>query len=458
MKEKHEILVVDDDQDMLSGLERMLHREGYAVTAAEKAEDALRILQKKQFDLLLSDVKLPGMDGIELLSHAREISPRMAVIMFTGYGTIENAVEAMKLGAFEYLLKPLNLKELRSTIIRALSQENGRASNAAETGAGAPIFSDIIGQSPKLMDVLSITRKVAPTDTTVLIQGESGTGKELIARAIHENSKRSSNIFVPVDCGALTETLLESELFGHVKGSFTGAVATKRGLFEIANGGTLFFDEIGNISLNVQSKLLRVLEERVFLPVGGTEYIPTDIRLIAATNRFLEQQIKDESFREDLYYRLNVVTIYLPPLRERREDIPLLIDQFRQRFNRKLGKNVAELSDEIVDALMEYEWPGNIRELENLIERLIVLAGDEQINLTDLPPSIISAGISKSQHARDYSSHHEAKKKLMESFDRMFVTEALRNSNGNVSQAARSVGMNRANFQRLMRKLGIKIQ
>ena len=457
MEKNVRILLVEDDPDMLRGLEKFIFREGYSVFSTENAEDALKIFQEKGFDLLLSDVKLPGMDGIELLSKVKESSPKTPVIIFTGYGTIENAVDAMKIGAFEYLLKPLDLEELKATIQRALTPEETAPGRKAGTRPeDQPVFTDIIGQSQKLLDVLSITKKVAPTDTTVLIQGESGTGKELIARAIHENSKRRSNIFVPVDCGALTETLLESELFGHVKGSFTGAIATKRGLFEIARGGTIFFDEVGDISHNVQSKLLRVLEERVFLPVGGSEFISTDIRLITATNRFLEQQVKEGSFREDLYYRLNVVSIFVPPLRERKEDIPILVDHFRKRFNRKLGKNVKVISKEVMEILEGYDWPGNVRELENLVERLIVLTGEERISLTDLPPTIISAGLSKRQPAKDFSAHCEARKRMTDAFDRMFVVEALKNSQGNVSQAARSVNMNRANFQRMMRRLGIR--
>ena len=457
MKKDTRILIVEDDPDILQGLERVLFREGYQVTTAESAESALAALQKNRFELLLTDVKLPGMDGIELLSRAKAANPGIIVIVYTGFGTIENAVQAMKQGAFEYLLKPLNLKELKATIRKALSREPAAGETPApEAIPDQPVFPGVIGKSQKLLDVLGIVKKVAPTDTTVLIRGESGTGKEVISRSIHENSKRKDNIFVPVDCGALTETLLESELFGHVKGSFTGAIATKRGLFEIAGGGTLFFDEIGDISLNVQAKLLRVLEEQKFLPVGGSDFISTDIRLITATNRNLEQQIREGGFREDLFYRLNVISVHLPPLRERKEDIPLLIDFFREKYNRKLGKNVEVISDEIIKVLTSYEWPGNVRELENLVERLIVLSSEERISLADLPPSIISSSFGHGQLHRDHASYQESKKRVLESFERMFVLEALNAAGGNVSRAARSVGMNRANFQRLMRKLGIK--
>ncbi|MCK4792319.1 MAG: sigma-54-dependent Fis family transcriptional regulator, partial [Desulfobacteraceae bacterium] len=362
------ILIVEDEQDMLLGLRKILSNQGYNVEIAGSGSAGLEKVQESDFDIVITDLKMPDVDGIELLRKVKEIHSDTMVIVITGYGTVENAVEAMKLGAYDYITKPFDAEYIRMVVRKALKQISLTNENRylKQQIKEAKDFQNIIGKSCKMQDVFKIADKVARTDATVLLLGESGTGKELIARYIHYNSQRKNRVFIPVNCGALTETLLESELFGHEKGSFTGAISSKQGLIEIASGGTFFFDEIGDVSPVVQGKLLRVLQEREFMRVGGTDTITADIRLITATNKNLEKCLKEGTFREDLYYRLNVVSILLPTLRERKDDIPLLAQFFLRRFSKKMGKNISEIPQDVLEVLMGYDWPGNVRELENV--------------------------------------------------------------------------------------------
>jgi DNA-binding NtrC family response regulator len=458
MEEKGYILIVEDEQDMLHGLRKILSNQGHKVEIAGSGSAGLEEVQKSNFDIVVTDLKMPDVDGIGLLRKVKELHSDTIVIVITGYGTVENAVEAMKLGAYDYITKPFDTEHLRMVVQKAMKQISLTNENRylKQQIKEAKDFQNIIGESCKMQDVFKIADKVAATDTTVLLLGESGTGKELIARYIHYNSQRKNRVFIPVNCGALTETLLESELFGHEKGSFTGAISSKRGLIEIASGGTFFFDEIGDVSPVVQGKLLRVLQEREFMRVGGTDTITADIRLIAATNKNLEKCLKEGTFREDLYYRLNVVSIRLPTLRERKDDIPLLAQFFLRRFSKKMRKNISEIRRDVLEVLMEYDWPGNVRELENVIERAVVLATeDAMIGLSHLPDKLLEAHIDGGTLLPG-RSYREAKQQAMDSFNKEFLERLLRMSNGNISQAAKQAKMDGANFRRLMRKCGIR--
>jgi DNA-binding NtrC family response regulator len=375
----------------------VLSKEEYKVETVASGEAAAKRVQEAFFDLILLDLKMPGMDGLETLRYLKEQDPKIVVVIITGYPDVETAVKAIKLGAYDYISKPFTPQELRLIVERSLerrtlSLENEylrqqlRSRNESE---------QIIGNSQPMQRVYEMVRKIASTDSTALIEGESGTGKELIAKAIHNHSLRRDNEFVAVDCGALVETLLESELFGHVKGSFTGATQTKHGSLELANGGTFFFDEVANLSPNMQSKLLRVIQEREIKPVGSEKKIPIDVRIIAATNQDLRKAIKEKTFREDLFYRLSVFPIHLPPLRERKEDIPPLVQHFAKKHNKKKGKLTINIAEETMELLITYPWPGNIRELENAIERALILTDDGIILPRNLPWYIREQGEDK---------------------------------------------------------------
>jgi len=458
MEEKGCILIVEDEQDMLFGLQKILSNQGHRVEIASNGSAGLEKVQESSFDIVITDLKMPDVDGIELLRKVKELHSDTMVIVITGYGTVENAVEAMKLGAYDYITKPFDTEHLKIVVRKALKQISLTNENRylKEQIKEAKDFQNIIGKSYKMQDVFKIADKVARTETTVLLLGESGTGKELIARYIHYNSQRKNEVFIPVNCGALTETLLESELFGHEKGAFTGAISSKRGLIEIASGGTFFFDEIGDVSPVVQGKLLRVIQEREFMRVGGGDTITADIRLIAATNKDLEKCLNEGTFREDLYYRLNVVSIRLPTLRERKDDIPLLAQFFLRRFSKKMGKNISEIQQDVLEVFMKYDWPGNVRELENVIERAVVLAAENaMIELSHLPDKLLEAHVDK-ETLFPGRSYRQAKQQAVDSFNKEFLERLLRMSNGNVSQAAKHAKMDGANFRRLMRKCGIQ--
>ena len=373
------ILVVDDELSMREFLKILLEKEGYRVTTAAEGKAALALAEKNAFDLMISDIRMPGMSGLDLLSRIKQLQTDIGVIMITAFASPDDAVAAMRNGAFDYITKPFNVEEIK-TIIRAVLKKKQQADPAPENG-----FPEIIGQSPEMMKIFELIKKIAPTPANVLIYGESGTGKELVAKAIHNRSRVAANPFVPITCSAIPETLLESELFGHVKGSFTGAIADKAGLFQLADQGTAFLDEIGELTPIIQTKLLRVLQEREFMPVGSAKTRQVNVRIIAATNRVLEQEIISGKFREDLYYRLAVVPIRVPPLRERLGDVPLLVEYFLKKYSALLGKEVQTISSYGMEVLMQYDFPGNVRELENIIERGVALESSNII----LPESLI---------------------------------------------------------------------
>ena len=380
------ILVIDDEETMRDSCQQALSRSGNIVEVAEEGTKGLEMLGKESFDLVILDLKMPGLSGMEVLKRIKEDEPEVVVVVITGYATVESAVEAMKAGAYDFIPKPFTPESLRMIVNRALEKRKLSLENILLRAELKDKISEdmIIGQNAKMHEVEQLVRKVAPTDSTVMITGETGTGKELIARAIHRQSNRKDKPFIVVDCGGLVESLFESELFGHIKGSFTGATETKYGRFEVADGGTVFLDEVGNISMNIQAKLLQAIQEKEITRVGSTKAIKVDVRIIAATNQDLLQGIKEGTFREDLFYRLSVVPIALPALRERKEDIPLLVKYFLIKYNKKREKNVTGISKEAMKILTGYDWPGNVRELENVIERAVVLARSRVIEPSDL--------------------------------------------------------------------------
>ncbi len=384
------ILVVDDERSMREFLAIMLGKAGYRVESVARGEEAVKRVESELFDLVITDLAMPGMDGLEVLKRVKDISPATAVILITAYATTASAVEAMKLGAFDYVIKPFKVDELRIIIENALEKrrlmdENRLLRRELVSRYG---FANLVGRSRAMLDVYDIIRKVQDTHTNVLITGESGTGKELVARAIHYNGSRKDYPFVAVNCGAIPENLIESELFGHKRGAFTGAVTNKPGLFQTAEGGTILLDEIAEMPLNTQVKLLRALQERTFKNLGGVEDIKVNVRVLAATNRDLAQEVKEGRFRQDLYYRLNVIQIHLPPLRERMEDLPLLVEHFLTRLSKEYGKPIRGIHPDAMAALMAYDYPGNIRELANILERAVALETGDEIRLPSLPPSL----------------------------------------------------------------------
>jgi DNA-binding NtrC family response regulator len=462
---KGKILVVDDELVICKSVQRILSPEGYEVETALSGQEALEKLGQESFDLVITDLKMPGMDGMELLAKIRERDPEMIIIMITGYSTVQTAVQAMKMGALDYIPKPFTPEELIVVVEKALDKkklifENIYLRKELEAKYS---FENIVGNSLKIQEVFKFIRKVAPTDSTVLVYGESGTGKELIARAIHFNSTRKNKPFFPVDCSVLSQDLLESELFGHVKGSFTGAIVTKPGIFEVADGGSVFLDEIGDINPVIQGKLLRVIQEQEFLPVGGVQPKKVDLRFIVATNKNLENLVKEKRFREDLYYRLNVVSITVPPLRERKDDIPILAYHFLKKFTKEMDKDIKSISVEAMNKLISYEWPGNVRQLENVIERAVVMAESQVIVSEHLPASILGKGAEIDTQIPKTSQELKKMKKylresVVENVERMFVLEALNRNDWNVTNSAKEVGMQRTNFQALMRKYNVRVR
>jgi two-component system NtrC family response regulator len=423
------ILVADDDESLRRVIEFNLKQEGYDVKTVADGAQALDLLKNERFDLLLSDMKMPGLSGLELLMRAMGLDPDIKVILITAYATVPQAVEAVKLGAFDYLTKPFEKEELSVTIQKALQFKHLETENMELRSRldGAEYVKGIIGTSPAIKEVLNLLSKVAPTDATVLITGESGTGKEIIARAIHKMSSRSGHEFVPVNCAAIPKELVESELFGHVRGAFTGAIRDKKGKFQVADGGTIFLDEIGDLSLGLQAKILRVLQERVVEPVGSEKSIPVDVRIVAATNADLKRKVAEGTFRDDLFYRLNVIPISMPPLRERKEDIPLFLAHFAKQF--APGQNIA-FSPELVTRMMSYDWPGNVRELENLVERMLVMRRSNVVNEASWPWDYARAASGQDTAGKQSSlSLHEAEKNL--------ILRALEKSRWNKSEAAR---------------------
>jgi two-component system, NtrC family, response regulator AtoC len=429
------ILVVDDEAPVRHGIAQVLSRQKYEVTTAADAAQALESLGNGPFGVILLDIRLPDMDGVELLRLLRKDFPETAIVMITGFPTIQGAVECIKLGALDYLVKPFRIDDLEAVVQKArehLLQElrGGREEEVNDLG-----LDFIVGHSPAMKALFARIKRAAPSDSTMLLTGESGTGKELVARAIHLLSPRRDKEFVPVDCSALVETLLESELFGHVKGSFTGAHQTKHGLFELANHGTFFFDEISNLSLNIQAKLLRVIQEREFMQVGSQQRIKLDIRIIASTNKDLQECIKAGTFREDLYYRLSVIPINLPPLREREGDIPLLVEHFLRQYAQKGAREVTGISSQAMKLLCAYSWPGNVRELEHTIERIVILEDGPLVQPEHLPSFI-------TQRQAEFQVFTEENYSL-EELEKRYIQFILRRTRGRRQDAARILGINR---------------
>ena len=458
------ILVVDDEEIVIQSCLRVLSGCGFQIDAARDGLEALSMINENGYDVLVLDIKMPKMDGMAVLQQVKEAHPDIDVIMITGLHEIETAVQAMKFGALDYLPKPFDPEELELVVARAferrqLLQEN--LSLKSEVSAKYS-FENIIGSSPQMQSVYRLIARCAPTNSTVVLRGESGTGKELVARAINYNSLRKDKPFVTVDCTSLSENLLESELFGHVKGSFTGAVANKKGLFATADGGTLFLDEVGNISLSTQAKLLRFIEEREFKAVGDTRLQSVNIRLITATNKDLESMVSDESFRDDLYYRINIFPIEIPPLRERRDDIPALAFHFLKRFSDETEHVVREFSAGAMNLLMNFDWPGNVRELENVVHRAVILASGDVIrqghlvNIVDMLPRVDLDVPRTSEELKRIKKI--ARQKSVESVEKHFVLGALKRNGWNVTRSAEETGMQRSNFQALMKKYDIRIR
>lgn len=446
------ILVVDDEQSMRDFLSIMLKKEGYDVVTAENGGGALIAIQAEIFDLVITDVRMAGVDGIDVLKTVKEVSPETVVIMITAFATAETAVEAMKLGAYDYITKPFKVDEIKLVIQKALEKRYLRKENILlrreiESRAG---FENFIGTSAPMQRVFSLIRQVADTKSTVLITGESGTGKELVAKAIHFNSSRKGGPFVTVNCGALPETLLESELFGYMKGAFTGATSNKQGLFEAATGGTIFLDEISATTPALQIKLLRVLQEREFMRVGGTVDIKMDARVIAASNRDLLSEVSKGTFREDLYYRLNVIPIPLPSLRERREDIPLLVEFFLKKFSG--GKEPKKITPEAVNLLMNQRWPGNVRELENTIERMVIMTPNHTVSLENIPENIKSVQSSSELIATEIPDEGLEMEKLLENIEKSLLQKALEKTGGVKTEAAKLLGLSFRSFRHRLQK------
>ncbi len=447
MNSKVKVLIVDDEQVVRDSLSEWLREDGYEVGAVESGKKALEELGKSNWDILLVDLKMPEMDGLELLQKVKEISPSIPVIIITAYATVDTAVKAMKEGAYDYLVKPFDPEEISLLMKRLtehikLTRENIYLRQQLKKQY---TLHDIISRNPKMQELMELVKMVGPTDSTVLLQGESGTGKELFARALHKESLRADKPFIAVSCGALSDSLLESELFGYEKGAFTGATSRRKGKFELANGGTIFLDEIGDISPKLQLDLLRVLEQKEFYRIGGSEVIKIDVRVIAATNRDLEKMVREGQFREDLFYRLNVVPIHIPPLRERKEDIPLLVDHFLEIFRLETGKNIERVSEDAMKVLLDYDYPGNVRELRNIIERAVIVAKGDEITVEDLRFGL------KSPPAPSTEAEDEA----LESVERAHILKVLNKYDWNVSKAASALGIDRTTLYNKMKKYGL---
>jgi DNA-binding NtrC family response regulator len=464
MQRRH-ILVIDDEPVICEGC-RLALADKYSVDICHTGQEGLDALLKGQYDLALLDMKLPDMDGMEVLRIVREDKPGVYVIVMTGYSTVNNAVQAMKLGAFDYLAKPFTDDELLMAVEKAIENKRLKDENLSlrKQLFEQFDFSNIIGEDPMISKVFDEIRKVAPTDSTVLLQGESGTGKELFARAIHAHSRRAARHFVALDCSCLAPSVLESELFGHVKGAFTGAVHDKAGIFEVADEGTLFLDEIANLTLEVQGKLLRVMDTHEYKPVGASHVKETDVRIIAATNRDLKTMVAEEEFREDLFYRLNVLPVYLPPLRERKDDIPRLAYHFLRFFCRKTGKKIEGFTDDALKTLVNQRWPGNVRQLKNIIERLVIMADRQLLDRSHLlehlhPPRSNGGSNAIPQTIEELRA---VKKHLIDvrygELEKAFVLKALKECDGNITHAAAKVGIKRPNFHTLMKKHNISVK
>jgi two-component system nitrogen regulation response regulator NtrX len=454
---KDAILVVDDEAGVRSSLAGVLGDEGYLVTPVESGEAGLAALEARRYDLVLLDVWLPGLDGLEVLRRIRECHAELPVVVISGHGTIETAVKAVRLGAQDFVEKPLSLEKTVLAVKNALRQRR-LESQLRELRQQLDARYAMVGESPALQRLREEIRQAAPSNGRVLIYGENGTGKELVARAIHAESQRAAGPFVEVNCAAIPEELIESELFGHTKGAFTGAHATRKGKFELADGGTLFLDEIGDMSLKTQAKVLRALQEQKVEPVGGTGSVDVDVRVIAATNKDLEAEIRGGRFREDLYFRLNVIPFEVPPLRERREDIPLLVRHFMQVLSAEHGRKAREVVPDALEALARLPWPGNVRELRNILERLVIMTPGERIELSHLPATLGASLVARPQGADEPGGSAGGDGTLIaarEAFERRYILERYRECGGNMSRTAESLGVERSNLYRKMKAFGI---
>jgi len=459
--------VIDDDPVVNDLLSDFLTTEGHEVIKAKDGKEGLEILKREPLDVIFLDLKLPSIDGLELLERSKEtINSSTPVVIITAHGSIETAVKAMKLGALDYITKPFRLEETAIVVEKALEFKRLKEENLSLRRQLKDRYASygLIGSSSKMQEVFSLIDKIADTDSTVLLTGESGTGKELVAKIIHYKSSRSEKNFVPINCGAIPKDLLESELFGHEKGAFTGAISTRIGRFELANGGTLFLDEVGELAPELQVKLLRVLQEKEFERVGGMKTIKVDVRIIAATNRDLESLVEEGRFREDLYYRLNVIPIKLPPLRERKDDIPLLVEHFIEKHATRKNRLRPEITPEIMNAFMEYDWPGNVRELENIIERLSILASGRKVEFSDLPDRFKMMCKGKSDSAEiqsdllqtiELSSKGIDLNKIIDEIETKLILQALEMTGGNKTKAARLLGLNRTTLIEKIKKKGL---
>jgi two-component system, NtrC family, response regulator AtoC len=467
MAARARILVADDEDNLRRVLQAILKRDGYEVVEAENGAEALRQMDDS-IDVVITDLKMPEIDGMEVLRRVTARYAAVPVIMITAHGSVGHAVEAVKTGAFDYIEKPFEQQQIRVTVDKAVKQaEANRSAPRAMGGATDSGRFGLVGQSGEMQAIYAIIEKVADTPSTVLISGESGTGKELVAKALHERSSRRERPFIKINCAAIPKTLMESEMFGYEKGAFTGASTSKPGRFELADGGTLFLDEIGEIPVEMQVKLLRAIQESEFERVGGIKTLKVDVRLITATNRDLEKEVKDGNFREDLFYRLNVVPLKLPPLRERRSDIPLLVGHILQKFNERLKKSVEGISREALDRLCERSWPGNIRELENVLERTILFCSTNRIEESDLPREEAGGEIVRPMASSDsggvvsepltgYTSLKELVKAETNKIEREAIARVLDETSGNVTQAAKKLGISRKSLQMKMKDFGLR--
>ena len=456
MSKRARILIVDDERSIRELLEIVLKKDGFNVTSVRSAVEALTLLKSSDFDLIISDIKMPDMTGIDLLRQLRETTFGGQFILLTAFASAETAIQALKMGAFDYILKTENfIEELKLVVYSALENRRLREENVYLRREFRKLhgMGNLIGKSKRMQELFKMIEVVSATNSTVLITGESGTGKELVAKAIHLNSPRAEEAFVSVNCGAFTETLLESELFGYVKGAFTGATANKKGLFEVADKGTIFLDEVGDTSVAMQVKLLRVLQERTLRRVGGTEEIPIDVRIIAATNRNLSEMVAENQFREDLFYRISVIPLELPPLRHRRDDIPLLADHFLARLNSTMGKKIDRFSDDALKKIESYDWPGNVRELENAMERAFILETSNELSAQHLPESVSTNP--RMRAVTNFPDEGFDLESYVEALQKGFLEEALRRTNGVQVKAAELLRMSYRSFRHYMQKYNI---
>ena len=449
------MLVIDDEPSMQEVLKKLLKDDGYEVTVASSGNEGLHKLEQSGYDLVICDVMMPDMNGLQTLEEIKKLDPEQMVIMITAYGSVEDAISAIKGGAFDYITRPYKNEVVLNAVRRAVQQRQLVEENINLRSILKKYrFEDMVGKNKMMQDVFKLILQVAPSKSTVLIEGESGTGKELVATAIHQNSSRANKSFVVVNCGTVPADLLESNLFGHVKGAFTGAISSKRGLFEIADGGSIFFDEIGNINLETQAKLLRVMQEKKFMRLGGVDNIQVDVRIIAATNKNLKELLDSGEFREDLYYRLNVINIKLPTLRERKDDIPLLVSHFLQKYCQENNKRLCHITPEAMAYLWSYHWPGNVRELENIIERAVVLSTSNIIGKELLPDYIINPTVSVS-YPIQFPSDSLSFKDMVHEFEKKLVLNSLKMANGVQKKAAELLKVKPTTFSEMLKRLNI---